>query len=569
MVWASGYLRAAMMNPSRAALLPLSLLPFALSAQLMSDADAVDQMRYDVQYLASDRLEGRETGTPGEKLAYEYIIGKYENVGLMPYGDNATYLQAFPFSAPPVRGAGNTLQVGRNKLKLGADYYPVSWSTNGTVRSRTARVSYGIVAPELGRNDYADIDVKDRAVVLRTSSPDGIHPHSKWAAYHDLGARIEKAVSLGANAVLLYNDDANAQDPDSTLSGRIKAAGVPVVFLTKSGFKKVGLDGDPVAMTVDITRPQLHGHNVVGLLDNGQKNIVVIGAHYDHLGYGEEGSLHRGEKAVHNGADDNASGVAVMLQLARDLKEMPEAHNNDYLFIAFSGEEKGLFGSSWWTKNPTLPLEEVNYMINLDMVGRLDSAGTILVNGVGTSPAWAEVKRNLVGKLNVRTSESGIGPSDHTSFYLKDIPAIHFFTGTHNDYHKPADDAELLNYPGMLRVVRHIESLITTLNDDGKLAFTKTQEADSASTPRFKVTLGVVPDYMYDGEGMRIDGVTDGKPAAVAGLKAGDIVLKLGDVKITDMMSYMKALSGFKKGDTTKVTVLRGKEEVTSDITFQ
>ncbi|HEY0976647.1 MAG TPA: M28 family peptidase [Flavobacteriales bacterium] len=558
-----------MKNRSRAALLPLALLPLSLCAQLMPDADAIDQMRYDVQYLASDRLEGRETGMPGEKLAYEYIIGKFDNVGLMPYGDSATYLQAFPFSAPPERGPNNTLQLGRNTLKVGTDFYPVSWSANANLRTRLARAGYGIVAPELDRNDYNGLEVKERAVAFRISSPDGIHPHSKWAAYHDLRGRIEKAISLGANAVILYNDDPDAQDPDSLLTSRIKATSVPVVFLTKSGTKKMGLDGEPVALNTDIQRKPMHGHNVVGLLDNGQKNIVVIGAHYDHLGYGDEGSLHRGERGIHNGADDNASGVAVMLQLARDLKEMPEAHNNDYLFIAFSGEEKGLFGSNWWTKNPTVPLDELNYMINLDMVGRLDSAGTIMVNGVGTSPAWAEVKRNLVGKLDVHTSEGGVGPSDHTSFYLQGIPAIHFFTGSHNEYHKPADDEALINYPGMLRVTRHIESLITTLNDDGKIAFTKTADADSASTPRFTVTLGVVPDYMYDGQGMRIDGVTDGKPAAAAGLKPGDIVVKMGDVPVTDMMSYMKGLSSFKKGDSTKVTVLRDKQEVVKDITFK
>jgi aminopeptidase YwaD len=567
---ASGIFAALMRTLLSPALLLMGCAaPFLSYGQLMSDQDALDQMRYDVQYLASDRLEGRETGMPGEKLAYEYIIGKFGNVGLMPYGDSATYIQAFPFSAPPERGPGNTLQLGRNTLKVGTDFYPVSWSASTTVRTRSVKVGYGIVAPELGRNDYEGLEVKDHAAVMRISSPDGIHPHSKWAAYHDLRPRIEKAIELGANAVLLYNDDATADDPDSLLTSRIKPTSVPVVFLTKSGAKKLGLDGDPIAMNVDIQRKQMHGHNVVGLLDNGQANVVVIGAHYDHLGYGDEGSLHRGERAIHNGADDNASGVAALLQLARDLREMPEAHGNDYLFIAFSGEEKGLFGSNWWTKNPTLALGEINYMINMDMVGRLDSAGTIMVNGVGTSPTWGEVKRNLVGGLDVRTSEGGVGPSDHTSFYLQGIPAIHFFTGSHNEYHKPGDDEPLINYPGMLRVVRHIESLITTLNNDGKLSFTKTQEADSASTPRFTVTLGVVPDYMYDGQGMRIDGVTDGKPAAAAGLRSGDVVVKLGDVKVTDMMTYMKALSSFKKGDTTQVTVLRDKQEVVGDITFK
>ncbi|MBK6341688.1 MAG: M28 family peptidase [Flavobacteriales bacterium] len=257
-----------------------------------------------------------------------------------------------------------------------------------------------------------------------------------------------------------------------------------------------------------------------------------------------------------------------MLQLARDLAEYDHTRSNDYLFIAFSGEEKGLYGSNYWTKNPTVPVAELNYMINLDMVGRLDSAGAIGINGVGTSPAWAEVNRNLVGNLNVKTTTSGIGPSDHTSFYLQGVPAIHFFTGTHADYHKPTDDEEKINYEGMLRVARHIESLIATLNDDGKLAFTKTEDVSTEDTPRFKVTLGVVPDYLYDGKGMRIDGITEGKPAANAGLKVGDVVVKLGAIDVADMMGYMKALAQFNKGDTAKVKVLRAGKEVETDVTF-
>lgn len=548
----------------------LALAPLGLCAQhLMSDADALDQMRYDVRYLTSDRLEGRETGKPGERLAADYIVGKFGNVGLMPYGDSATYLQAFHFTAPPVRGPKNSLQLGRYQLKMGEDFYPVSWSPSATVFTRLARCRYGIQAPEMGRNDFDGVDVKEHAAAICISSPDGIHPHSKWAAHNDIRGRIDDAVKLGANAVLLYNDDPDLDDIDSTLSARVQPCPVPVVFVTKSGFKKMGLDGEPVVIGTDITRAQMTGHNVVGLLDNGQPNVVVIGAHFDHLGYGEDGSLYRGAPAIHNGADDNASGVAVMMQLARDLAGMPEAHNNDYLFIAFSGEEKGLYGSNYWTKHPTLPLGEINYMINLDMVGRLDSASDVSINGAGTSPAWAELKRVLVGKLNVKTSESGIGPSDHTSFYLQGIPAIHFFTGSHNDYHKPSDDEDKINYPGMLRITRYIESLITTLNDDGKLTFTKTQDADSTEAPRFTVTLGVVPDYMYDGKGMRIDGVSDGKAAAAAGLKPGDVVVKLGDHDVSDMMSYMKALGAFKKGESTRVTVLREGKETKADITFK
>jgi len=557
----------------------LFVCALASQAQLMPDADVLDQMRYDVQYLASDLLEGRDTGTKGERLAADYIIQKMSSIGLMPYGDSARYEQAFTFAGEPLLGAAQALQVGRQRPKVKDEWYPLAFSGNGSVLSTILRCGYGIQAPELGRSDYEGIDPKGKCVALLVGSPDGIHPHSKFLAYHDLQARALKAVELGAVAVLFYNDDKEVEDPSGVLRARITSVGVPVAFLKGDLYKDGLKDGDPFAVTVDIERPTMTGHNLIGLLDNGKENVVVIGAHYDHLGFGDEGSLHRGEPAIHNGADDNASGVATMLQLARDLAEMDEARANDYLFIAFSGEEKGLFGSNYWTKHPTLPIATLNFMINLDMVGRLDTANHLAISGTGTSPVWDSVLTDLrtpvriQGKVNadtlsIKTSAGGVGPSDHTSFYLQGVPAIHFFTGAHSDYHKPSDDEPLINYPGMLRVTRFIESLIVKLNDDGKLTFTKTADADSASTPRFKVTLGVVPDYMFDGKGMRIDGVTDGKPAAAAGLKTGDVVVKLGALDVTDMMSYMKALGQFAHGDHAKVVVLREGKEVEADVTF-
>jgi membrane-associated protease RseP (regulator of RpoE activity) len=258
----------------------------------------------------------------------------------------------------------------------------------------------------------------------------------------------------------------------------------------------------------------------------------------------------------------------VMLQLARDLRDMPGVNGNDYLFIAFSGEEKGLYGSNFWTKNPTVPINELNYMINMDMVGRMDTANNIGINGVGTSPSWSVIDSVQAGDLNMRTTTSGIGPSDHTSFYLQDIPAIHYFTGTHADYHKPSDTEEKINYDGMLRVRAHILGLIQKLDDRGKLEFTRTEEVNTEAAPRFKVTLGIVPDYMFDGQGVLIDNVTEGKPAANAGLKKGDIVVRLGELDVHDMMGYMKALGMFEKGHTTTVVVRRGEEHLVREVTF-
>ena len=305
------------------------------------------------------------------------------------------------------------------------------------------------------------------------------------------------------------------------------------------------------------------GRNVIGFLDNKATNTVVIGAHFDHLGYGGDGSLHRGEKEIHNGADDNASGVAVMLNLISKLKE--KNTNNNYLFMAFSGEEMGLLGSNYFVKNPTIDTKAVSYMINMDMVGRLkDSA--LAVYGTGTSPIFKQVLKSHNDNFKLIQKESGVGPSDHTSFYLGDMPVLHFFTGQHGDYHKPSDDTETLNYEGMELVSNYIFNIISDLNDNGKLAFRKTKS--EKEQVRFKVGLGVIPDYMYDGKGMRVDGVSEDKPAQKAGLKKGDIVIQLGDKKVTDMMSYMKALSVFKKGDKTTVIVTRKGKEVKGDIQF-
>ena len=311
------------------------------------------------------------------------------------------------------------------------------------------------------------------------------------------------------------------------------------------------------------------GNNIVGFLDNEAEKTVVIGAHYDHLGYGEYGGslFASSEKEVHNGADDNASGIAAMLAVAERVQHK-ELNNYNYLFLGFSGEEQGLWGSNYYAKNPTVPIENIAYMINMDMVGRLDEERRIAIHGTGTAPVWNQlIDSVLVSDFKIKKHESGSGPSDHTSFYLQDLPVLHFFTGQHKDYHKPSDDAELLNYEGLENVVDYIEGLLTEMNERPAPQFTKTKD-ESRSAPAFKVTLGVVPDYLFSEKGMRIDGVNEGGAAYNAKLQKGDIVTQMGDLEIVDMMSYMKALSVFERGQTIKITVQRNGESVTTDLTF-
>lgn len=311
-------------------------------------------------------------------------------------------------------------------------------------------------------------------------------------------------------------------------------------------------------------------NNVVGFLDNNSPITIVIGAHYDHLGLGhDKNSLDANpENKIHNGADDNASGTAGVIALANYFSKNKFVEPFNFLFICFSGEELGLLGSKKWCENPDIDLSKINYMINMDMIGRLnDSTKKLLIYGVGTSPSWVPLLDSIKTGFSLKTDSSGIGPSDQTSFYLKDIPVLHFFTGQHSDYHKPSDDIEKINFKGEVDVLNYIIQIIEKTYNYPKLIFSKTRNPDTGRKG-FKVTMGVMPDYTYDGEGMRIDGVTDGKPASKAGLIKGDVVIKLGDTEVKNVQDYMKALSNFKKGDTTNIEVVRNEELKKFNLTF-
>jgi hypothetical protein len=313
------------------------------------------------------------------------------------------------------------------------------------------------------------------------------------------------------------------------------------------------------------------GINVVGYIDHKAKSTVVIGAHYDHLGYGAFGSRHTGEPAIHNGADDNASGVAGLLRLAEKLKSNPNARNNNYLFVAFSAEELGLIGSKVFASDSLLfDRKRTNYMLNMDMIGRLNDERVLAVNGAATSPLWKDALQAIhTNGIVVKTSDSGVGPSDHTSFYLQDLPVLHFFTGQHEDYHKPEDDAARINFKGIHDITDLMIRLIEYLDSKGKLPFTKTQDEEQGRrAATFKVSLGVMPDYVYDGEGMRVDGVTDGRPAQIAGIKKGDILLAIGEFPIKDIYDYMEGLSKFQKGDKSTVKIRRSEQVIELPVAF-
>lgn len=526
-----------------------------------ADQVTVANLQSHIGYLASDKLEGRRAGTDGERLAGEYISQKFKDAGLQPKGDDGFYQSFEIYDGKQINNATHFI-INENRLSAEKDFFPFPFSKSMSIEA----------LPSIGVQESDMPWFYDLKEILEENKS---NPH------FDLTDHIrnysKKAKTKGASAVIIYN----SSDVDDKLKfdskDRTEKLDIPVIYVSKEATKKYFSDQTAtldLKMKIDIGEKKRTGRNVVGYLDNGAARTVILGAHYDHLGYGEDNNsmLRTGEKAIHNGADDNASGTAALIELARILKASKQKNNN-YVFIAFSAEELGLNGSKFFTEHSTVDIAKVNYMINMDMVGRLnDSSQTVTIGGYGTSPQWASLinpadKKNT---FNIRIDSSGTGPSDHTSFYRKDIPVLFFFTGLHTDYHKPSDDADKINYTGEAKIINYITGIVQSpITTDQKLAFTKTRETQTTSSMRSGgVTMGIMPDYTFSGAGVRCDGVTDGRPAQKAGLKAGDVITKIGDHTVSSMESYMQTLGKFQKGEKAKVKFKRGNEELETEVQF-
>ena len=530
------------------------------------DVQLLDNLKAHIQYLSDDKLEGRRTGTPGEKLGMEYISNQFSSIGLLPKGTN-NYSQAFEVNEGKQIDPSTEFFINGSKLESGKDYFPFAYSASAKMEALPS-----IAVQEADMPWF--VDLKDALDENKTN------PHFDLPDY--IYTNTKKAKDKGATALFIYNT--SGTDDKLAFNGKDKSATltIPVIYIKKEAAAKYLKDPSAtinVKFAVSLSDKKRTGYNVVGYLDNGAATTVVLGAHFDHLGYGEDGNSRHTttEPAIHNGADDNASGTAALIELSKKLKAS-SLKNNNYLFIAFSGEELGLYGSKYFTEHPTVDLKTVNYMINMDMVGRLnDSSKVLTIGGYGTSPTWASViqttnqvtdNKSANPKIVVRIDSSGTGPSDHTSFYRKDIPVLFYFTGLHTDYHKPSDDADKINYGGEQLIVKHVFGIVQQLDNQPKLTFLKTREAQTTTSARFSVSMGIMPDYTWSGNGLRSDGVSEGKPAQKAGLKAGDIILQIGDFKITSMESYMQTLGKFKKGDKAKVVYLRGKDTLETTVEF-
>lgn len=322
--------------------------------------------------------------------------------------------------------------------------------------------------------------------------------------------------------------------------------------------------------TLKLNTPYQTARNVMAFIDNQAEKTIVIGAHYDHLGLGyQHNSLaEQPEGKIHNGADDNASGVAGVLALAHYLSTNGVKENHNFLFMTFSGEELGLIGSKKWCAQPNYPLSKISCMINLDMIGRLnDSTKKLLIYGTGTSDIFEPILNQTNTQFNLKLDSSGTGPSDQTSFYLQNIPVLHFFTGQHSDYHKPTDDADKININGEVAVLEYIIDVIHAIDNAPKIPFYKTKSKSTAGNT-FKVTMGIMPDYAFEGNGLRLDGVSENKPAFKSGLMRGDIIQQIDHTSINNVDDYMKFLNSCTKGQRVQVIFERKNVRMETSVEF-
>jgi Zn-dependent M28 family amino/carboxypeptidase len=688
----------------------------------------VERLRAYITYLASDKLEGRRTGTPGADEAARYVADEFQRLGLAPGGgaknlprgkvEARAYLQEFPYVAGVTLGKGNAMRFAMHAadgspqtkpetldLRVGEDWMPLGFSANGKVEnSPVVFAGYGISAADQNYDDYKGAGVTGKIAFAFAGTPDGDNPHGRFTRAGELRFKAAAARASGAKALVVISGEDNFKnDRLATLKYDNAGgdAGLPVVVISRqAAARALGISPaslaelenqrrtvagavtqtdkekltDPAALfarvgsfsvETEVVRKVAPASNVVGVLEGSdpklKDEVIVIGAHYDHLGRGGEGSLAAREGEIHHGADDNASGTAGLLELARLFSNERAGMRRTVVFIAFSGEEEGLIGSSFYVQNPLRPLEQTVAMINMDMIGRLRE-GALNVGGIGTAAEWrgwveeankgyqvslgtsvkgtgtqpdaapgaqpegdtqaggdgknkgkdngqesvkgegtpkqqgsgrvigvgagretqvrpvpliitgsdgrVAVTATPAERFALRLSEDGFGPSDHSSFYARRIPVLFFFTGSHEDYHKPSDTAERINYDGEARVVQFVRDIVGELQSSDKRPTFATAKTEANSRPAsFRVYLGTVPNYGESTDGLKLDGVREGSPAERAGLKAGDKVVKLAGRDVRNVYDYTQALSEMKAGQEYEVEVLRDGQRLTLKLT--
>ena len=647
----------------------ISFLSLALAAlfsvSALAQQPSAERLRTHVTYLASDKLEGRRTGTTGAMEAMVYIGKEFSRLKLKPvtpFGSgNAPspgYLQLFPYVSGIELGKRNELMfsftpnlnskpvrrtsANQTGLRVGEDWMPLGISNNGRVENASAvLVGYGLTVSELKYDDYAGANAAGRIAIAFAGTPDGDNPHGQFANYDNVRWKAVAARNAGAKALIVIASESNFKD-DRLARLRYDNsggdAGLPVVAVSRKAAEsllsadssllvevekrlkaknassdeqtpKLPVNTILITLEIDLAHRKEGGANVIGILEGTDPTLkseaIVIGAHYDHLGLGGAGSLAVKEGEIHHGADDNASGVAGVLELARIFAAQPLRRS--LVFMAFSGEEEGLLGSNYYVNHPFVPLANTIAMINMDMIGRMKNK-TLTIGGIGTAEEWrllvenanllqgitvtssagsqnssaagagvpivvaangqAVVTSDPAKQFNLTLNSDGYGPSDHSSFYLKQIPVLFFWTGTHEDYHKPSDTADKINYEDEARILGVVARIVRDVDSSEKRpTYTVAKTEATGRSTGFRVYLGTIPNYGDSNEGLLLDGVRDDSPAAKAGLKAGDRIVKLAGRDVRNVYDYTHALGEMTAGQEYEVEIVRGGERLTIRLT--
>ena len=569
------------------------------------DPGSAEIMTYEIlehiKYLSSDKLEGRFPGSEGSKKAIKYISKNWEAQGVLPAGTKK-YEQPFSYISKVSLGNRNILRVrnSKSRYKIKKDFIPIGWSGNGNIDDKVVFVGYGFdIDDSLSWNDYINVNVKNKWVLMFLNGPDGNSPHSPYGYHKKLYNKVIAARDRGVGGILFMEREEKENNKLKPLVYRQSAssAGLPIIQITHAVANNIINDKDKtvtdlrskidqelasfsfeldrkVSARVNLKFEKETATNVIGFIEGSDpilnKEYIIVGAHYDHLGYGGHmsGSLNPDSMQIHNVADDNASGIAGILELSHKLMMNKKLLGRSIIAICFDAEEKGLLGSKFYTQTPTKDLEQTAIMINMDMIGRLNEK-PITVGGVGSAKTLSEtievVQKNHTLKIDKNISGMDFGRSDHASFYREDIPVLFFFTGAHQDYHKPSDDWDKIDYQGEKEVLNFVYDLIVQLSTNKeKPIFTEIANDNSDNqSPSFNVTLGVIPSYGSQKIGMEIDGISrKNGPADKAGIKKGDIIIEINNKKIRNIYDYMARLAELNSGDKIIVKIIRNKIEM-------
>ncbi len=585
----------------------------SLAAPASSDVSGLSAGRYlnDVTFLASDALKGRGDGSPELDQAADYIASEFGRLGLKPAGEANSYFQNFEITTGATFGRKNELEIADHNLKIDEDFVPIKFSDTAEFEGPLVFAGYGITAPEYKYDDYAGIDVNGKIVVVFRYEPQenepssvfngtGLTPHASFI-YKAINARMH-----GAKGIIFVTPPVtHAEEDVGPATRQVEAAdmGIPAVnakrafiadALKASGEdladlqKKIDADLMPQSFDLpavrarietDVVRERKTVKNVIGALEGSDPNLknewIVVGAHYDHLGLGERDSLAPSQIGqIHHGADDNASGTAGVMELARLAASAKPQWKRSVLFMTFAGEEIGLLGSAYFANHPTVPITAIDGMLNLDMIGRL-SNNRLFVGGTGTSPSFKAMLDEFNGTvgLNVESTESGYGASDHTSFNTKKIPVLFFFSGLHSDYHKPSDTSDKINAPGAVKVLSLVYMAMDRLaSEPQRLSYVEVRQPTQpgrGSGGGYGPYFGSIPDFRDDLKGVQFADIVANSPAEKAGLKAGDLMTSFDGKEILNLNDYAYALRLKKPGDIVPVIVKRNGEDLKVDVTLE